>query len=102
MSADKNTRTVNVVLRPASPALKIAVIVLILCSIAALFTLRWVHKGLLAETEKLRAEAAAVAYDNEVLEEKTGKPDSVQNVQSIAKQELGMISPDTVVIEPVS
>ena len=41
-------------------------------------------------------------YANQVLEEKTGKPDSVANVQSIAQENLGLVNPDTVIINPVS
>lgn len=102
MAEKKNTRTVNVVLRPASPVLKIVVVSLILCSIAALAALRWVHNGLTAQTEKLRKEAAAVEYANGVLEEQTSQADSVQSIQRIAQQELGLINPDTVIIDPIS
>ncbi len=102
MAEKKNTRTVNVVLRPASPALKIVVVVLILCSVAALAALRWVHNGLAAQTEKLRREAAAVEYANSVLEEQTNQSDSIQSIERIAQKELGLINPDTVIIDPIS
>ena len=102
MAENKDTRTIQLVLRPASPGLKIAVIVLILSSMLALGTLHWVLGGLRAETNKLCAEASAVEYANQVLAEKAEKPDSVQNVRSIAKQELGLVDPDTVVIDPIS
>jgi len=102
MAGKKNNRTVNIILRPASPALKIVVVVLILSSIAALAALRWVHNDLSAQTEKLRSEAAAVEYANGVLEKQTGQADSVQSIQRIAQQELGLIDPDTVIIDPIS
>lgn len=102
MAEKKKTRTVNVILRPASPVLKIVVVSLILCSIAALAALRWVHNGITAQTEKLRREAAAVEYANSVLEERTSQADSVQSIRRIAQQELGLIDPDTVIIDPIS
>ena len=102
MADSKKTRTIQVILRPASLPLKIVVVLLLVCCIAALLSLMWAHKGILAETERLRTEAAAVEYANQVLEEKTGKPDSVANVQSIAQENLGLVNPDTVIINPVS
>lgn len=102
MAKKKTARTIEVVLCPSSTALKITVAVLILCSTAALLALNWVQAGLRAETEKLLAEAAAVEYDNEMLKERTGKSDSLQMVRSIAREELGLVDPDTIVIDPIS
>lgn len=102
MAEKRNVQTVNVVLRPASLALKIMVAVLLLSSIAALAALNWVHTGLQAQTEELRREAAAIEYANSVLTEKTGQSDSIQNIQAIAEQSLGLVSPDAVLIDPIS
>ena len=52
------------------------------------------------ETENLREEAAAVEYENEDLEEKIDEVDSVQGVQNIAEEELHMVDPNTVIIDP--
>ena len=81
-------------------SLKVLLIVLILFSTAALAALRWVHNGIQAQTENLRAEAAAVEYANSVLEQKKADLGSVQSIQDIAKEELGLVNPDTVVIDP--
>lgn len=96
-SAKKN---VKVEFRRTVPALKIALILLILFSTAALVALRWVHNGIREQTDKLRSEAAAVAFANEQLVEKTANLDSIQSVQDIAKEELGLVDPRTVVIDP--
>ena len=50
MADSKKTRTIQVILRPASLPLKIVVVLLLVCCIAALLSLMWVHKGILAET----------------------------------------------------
>ena len=100
--AEKNTpqRTVKVEVRPASNILKIILILLILFSIVALIALRWVHTGILSQIDELKDEASGLEYANEVLEQKTEDLGSVQSIQDIAKEELGLVDPDTVIIDP--
>ena len=95
-------RNVKVEVRSTSPVLKIVLIVLIVFSILALIALRWVHSGILEETQNLKDEAAAVEQANEDLKEKQDNLGSVQSVQDIAQEELGLVDPDTVIIEPQS
>ena len=97
---ESTQKTVKVEFRRAVPALKIALILLILFSTAALVALRWVHNGIREQTDKLRNEAAAVEFANEQMEEKTANLDSIQSLQDIAKEELGLVDPRTVVIDP--
>lgn len=96
----KSLKNVKLEIRPSPVALKVLLIVLILFSTAALAALRWVHNSIQAQTENLRAEAAAVEYANSVLEQKKADLGSVQSIQDIAKEELGLVNPDTVVIDP--
>ena len=103
MAEKKNPlKHIQVEVRSTSPVLKIVVIVLILFSITALAALRWVHKGILDETQVLASEAAKIEYENQVLEEKIDELDSVQSIQDIAQEELGLVHPDTVIIDPQS
>lgn len=96
------TKTIELVFRPAPPALKLVVILLILFSILALGALRWFHLEIQTQNQLLRSQAAAIEYANIDLEGRRGLPDSIRNVQTIAKEELGLVSPDTIVINPVS
>jgi len=89
----------KIVVRPAPPLLKIAVCLLIVFSMAALLALRWVHNGIREETQNLTDEAATVQAENQELNEKIGTLGSVQSVKDIAQEELGLVDPDTVVIE---
>ena len=100
--ANKNTpqKTVKVEVRPASNILKIILIVLILFSIVALMALRWVHGGILTQIDALKDEASGLEYANEQLEQKTEELGSVQSIQEIAKEELGLVDPDTILIDP--
>ena len=100
--ANKNSppKQVKVEVRPASNILKILLIVLISFSIVALAALRWVHSGILSEIDELKQEASGLEHANSELERKTEELGSVQSIQDIAKEELGLVDPDTILIEP--
>ena len=100
--AQKNTppKNVKVEVRPASNILKILLIVLILFSIVALIALRWVHNGILTQVDELKEEASGLEHANQVLDQKTGELGSVQSIQDIAKEELGLVDPNTILIDP--
>ena len=99
--ANKTTtrKKVKVEIRPSSNILKIILILLILTSIVALIALRWVHAGILTEIADLKEEASGLEYANEELEKKTEQLGSVQSIQDIAEDELGLVDPDTILIE---
>ena len=100
--AQKNTppKNVKVEVRPASNILKIILILLILFSVVALVALRWVHNGILTQIDELKDEASGLEYANAELDRKTEELGSVQSIQDIAKEELGLVDPDTVIIDP--
>ena len=93
-------KKVKVEIRPASNILKVILILLILTSIVALIALRWVHTGILTEITDLKEEASGLEYANEELDRKTEQLGSVQSIQDIAKEELGLVDPDTILIDP--
>ena len=95
-------KTVKIVLRPAGVVLTVCVTLLAVFSMGALIALDWVHGGIQQETERLRQEAAAIEYANEELVEKTARLDSIQSIQEIAREELGLVDYRTVAIEPQS
>ena len=100
--ANKHTprAAVKVEVRPAANILKIILILLILFSIVALVALRWVHTGILSQIDELKEEASGLEYANEQLEQKTEELGSVQSIEDIAKEELGLVDPDTILIDP--
>ena len=93
-------KKVKVEVRPASNILKIILTILILFSIVALIALRWVHNGILTQIDELKDEAAGLEHANEELEQKTQELGSVQSIQDIAKEELGLVDPNTILIDP--
>ena len=98
----KSVRKVKLVARPSSPLLKIVLVVLIVFSMAALISLSWVRQSIQAKTEAMKQESAALVQENADLEVKITELGTVQSVQDIAQQELGMVDPNTVVVVPNS
>ena len=90
----------RLVVRSSSPALKIVMTVLIVFSMAALTALAWVRGSIRSQVEDLRQEAAALEQENRELQEKIDGLGSVQSVQDIAREELGLVNPNTIVIQP--
>ena len=95
-------RNTKVVVRSCPPLLKIVLIALIVLSVTALAALSWVNASIRAQTQEMREEAATLLEENAELEEKIGELGSVQSVQDIAQEELGLVDPNTVIINPNS
>ena len=95
-------RKVQVVFRPSTTLLKVVVIALIVFSTAALVALGWVNHSISVQSQDMRQEAIALEQENADLEHKISILGSVQSVEEIAREELGMINPDTVLITPKS
>lgn len=103
MAKRKNPlKNAKIVIRQSPATLKIILIVLILFSMVTLAALRWVHNGILDETENLRDEAAGLEHANAELEQKTAELGSVKSVEDIAREELGLVDPNTIIIDPQS
>ena len=93
-------RDVKVEYARSHPLTKVVVIALILVCMAALITLSWSGNQLRREIAQLREEAAHLAAENAELKEKIEDLGSVDGVENIAEEELGMVDPDTIVIDP--
>jgi cell division protein FtsB len=88
--------------RSSSNLLKTVVAVLIVFSMAALLALGWMNSGLRKQTQAQKDAAAALEQENRDLQEKIDNVDTVQGVQDIAREELGFVDPNTIVIQPES
>ena len=89
-------------LRPSPRSTKIMLIVAILFAMTALIALRMVVTDLDNRAEDLRNKAAALEQDNKDLQENIGILGSVQSIIQIARDELGLVDPNTVVLSPES
>lgn len=89
-------------LRPSPRSTKIMLIVAILFAMIALIALRMAITDLNNREEDLRQKAAALEQDNKDLQENIGILGSVQSIIQIARDELGLVDPDTVILGPES
>ena len=93
-------KNVQLILRPSVPALKVLVILLVVFSMAALIALGWVQYRVGVQTEQLRQTAAALEQENADYKAKIADMGSVASVEEIAREELGLVRPDTIFIKP--
>ena len=89
----------KVVLSPSSRTQKIAVILLIVFSMIALGAMAWVRTSIRARTEEMRSEAAALEDENAAIEEKIDRLGTLESIKEIAREILGLVDPDTIIIE---
>ena len=95
-------KPVKLRLRSTPRSVKIVLIVAILFATAALIALRMAITDLDNRTEDLRNKAAALEQENRDLQENIGILGSVQSIIQIARDELGLVDPDTVILDPES
>jgi cell division protein FtsL len=79
---------------------KIVVLVAIVLSIAALLTLRGAIDTARQNAEELRAQAIALEQENSRLEKYISELGTIEGIIRIAREKLGLIDPDTIVIQP--
>ena len=89
-------------LRSSPRSTKIMLIVAILFAMTALIMLRMAITDLDNSTEDLRKKAAAMEQENKDLQENIGILGSVQSIIQIARDELGLVDPNTVILGPES
>ena len=100
MEQQKQRKKIRLEFRSSSNLLKIVVAVLIVFSVAALLALSWMRSGILEQIQAQKDAAAALEQENADLQEKIDELESVQGVQQIAREELGLVDPNTIVIQP--
>ena len=93
-------RRVKIVFCKSNTLTKTAVLCAAVLSIVALLALSLSIGVAEKSTAELTEQAARLEQENEDLEEKIDDLGSVDSVQQIAEDELGLVDPDTVVIDP--
>lgn len=84
----------------SSTATKVAIVCAVVLSTVTLAALHGILQQTLEQTEALRQQAAQLEQENAELKDKIDDLGSVDSVEDIAKEELGLVDPDTVIIEP--
>ena len=95
-------RNVKVVVRRSPKKLKIVLILLILASLVTLAALGMVHHSITTRTQAALDQAAELEHENAELADKIGNISSGSVIEEIARDELGLVDPDTVIINPNS
>ena len=95
-------RNIKVVVRPGTKKLKIILILLILVSVTALAALGIVRAQIESQTQAALDRAAELEQENAELTDKIDALGSSSSIEEIAQEELGLVDPDTVIINPNS
>ena len=95
-------QNIQVIIRPAPKKLKIVFTVLVLLCVTALVALGVVYGQIVTRTRNLQEAAATLTAENADLVEKTDSLGTPGSVREIAREELGLADPDTVLIDPNS
>lgn len=91
---------IQVKLVRSSTLVKIAVLVVLVLSIVCLMGLRGAILEAKGEAEALRGQAAQLEQENSRLEVYVQQLGTVQGIIRIAQEELGLVSPDTIIFDP--
>ena len=103
MAERKNPmRKIQLIVRPSPRKLKILFILLILACLTALGALGAVHHRIRQQTQAALDQAAVLEQDNKELTEKKEALGTSSSIRDIAREELDLVDPDTIIIEPNS
>ena len=95
-------RNIKFIVQPGSRKLKIVLFALILACAAALIGLGVVKGRIQQQTREALDQAAALEQENAELEQKKENLGTSSSIKDIAREELGLVDPDTIIIDPNS
>ena len=93
-------KRIKPVYRRSSNRMKIIVTIAIVLAIVCLFSLRAALSDLNAANRDLKNQAAALEQENEDLAEKLSIQGTREYVIRVARELLGLVTPDTVIVQP--
>lgn len=91
---------IRLVYKRSRPLTKIMALCAIVLSTATLLALSWMYENTQAQIGARLAQAAQLEQENSRLEDYISGLGSVDSVERIAQEELGLLDPDTLVIQP--
>ena len=91
---------IRFVYRRGSPLAKAIILSAIVLSVVAMLTLTAALNHSRAQAEQLKNQAAELEQEQNRLEQNIEDLGSLDSVEQIAKDELGLVDPDTVIINP--
>ena len=94
------TSRIRLVYKRSSTLTKVAVCAAVVLSTAALLTLHSAALDAQADKEALQQQAQQLEQERNQLNDKIDSLGSADSVEQIAKDELGLVDPDTIIITP--
>ena len=91
---------IKLVYKRGNTAMKIVLLCTIVLSTVTIVALSLALQDAKVQANNLKEQAAQLEQENQRLEEKIDDLGSVGSVEDIAKDELGLVNPDTVIIQP--
>ena len=92
--------SIKLVCRKTSTLTKIVVLTALVLSMAPLLMLHGAIDATRKDTEELRQQAIALEQEHNQLEQYEKEKGTIQEVIRIAMERLGLVKPDSVVIQP--
>ena len=96
----RKLRRVKIVFCRSHPMIKVAALCTVVLSMLALLGLQGAITGTRANAAALMQQADILEQQNRDLVQYIDELDTVQGIERIAEDELGLVDPDTVIIEP--
>lgn len=98
--AENPFQNVRIKFKRSKTITKVVVLAAVILSMTALIVLGGAIAGTRAQTEALRSQAAGLEQENRRLEDYIEDLGTVQGIIQIAREKLGLVEPDTVIISP--
>ena len=96
----KSLSGVKVVFRRSRPMTKVVALCAVVLSTLALLAVQGAILESRDRTAQLQEQAQALEQSNQDLQQRIQELGTVQSTRQIAQEELGLVDPDTVIIEP--
>ena len=96
----ENLKRIKPVYRRSSNRMRIFVTVIIIAGIVGLFLIRGALVDVNLSNEALESQAAQLEQENEDLADKISIQGTKEAVIQIARELLGLVTPDTVIVQP--
>lgn len=98
--AEQSIGRTTIVWKHSNRLLKGILAVLIVFSIAAMAALGWAYANLGRRNRELTEQASKLELENNALENKIDSLGTESSIRQIAEEELGMVDPNTILIQP--
>ena len=100
MTIRKLLSQIKLVNKPSPRMTKVAVCVAIALSVVALLVLHSAALDAQAKADTWREKAQQLEQENDPLKAQIDSLGSLESIEQIAKDQLGLVDPDTIVIQP--